>query len=90
MNYRLFQTISFSIPVGEEEEMQSIDVSTVAGYEQIVAVWEARAVVDSVLGRRAWKDLFPAMCRRRLRPTPWLNKVICVKIRRLSIPVAGK
>lgn len=63
------------ILAAKEEERGVIDVSTVAGYEQIVAVWEARDDVDSVLGRQAWKWLFPAMSEGRLRPTPWLNKV---------------
>lgn len=58
----------------EDEEEKVIDVETVAGYKQIVAVWEARDVVDSVLGFRAWTRVFPVMCDRRLRPTPWLNK----------------
>ena len=59
----------------DEQEREVIDVFTVAGYEQIVAVWQARDDVVSVLGRRAWKTLFPAMCEGRLKPTPWLNKV---------------
>ena len=62
-------------PAGREEEEDRVDVTTVAGYKQIVAVWEARDEVDAVLGRHAWKRLFPAMCVGRLLPTPWLNKV---------------
>ena len=60
----------------DEEEEELIDVATTKGYEQIVAVWEARDDVDAVLGRRAWKTFFLAMSEGRLRPTPWLNKVL--------------
>ena len=66
----------------DEEEEDWIDVTTTKGYEQIVAVWEARDDVDAVLGRRAWKTFFLAMSEGRLRPTPWLNKVLssCIDI----------
>lgn len=63
------------IHAGDEEEEQHINVSTTKGYEQIVSVWDARDDVEAVLGRRAWKKLFPAMSEGRLTPTPWLNKV---------------
>ena len=71
-----------------EEERDVIDVTTTAGYEQIVAVWEARGDVDSVMGRKAWKTLFPAMIKGRLKTTPWLNKVYALKCRLLFFPLS--
>lgn len=67
---------------GNEEDEEEVDVDTVAGYEQIVAIWEARDEVEAVMGRRAWKELFPQMCVGRLRATPWLNKVPPTPLRR--------
>lgn len=59
--------------IGKGEEHAAIDLSTVKGYKRIVLCQSIRDDIDENLGRGAWGDLLPAMCRGRLKPTTWLN-----------------
>ena len=61
--------------IGHGEELEWIDLATVAGYRRVVFCQSVRDDVEGALGPGAWADLLPRMCEGRLVPTPWLNKV---------------
>ncbi len=58
------------------DEARWIDTATVAGYRRVVMCQEARDEAEAALAPGADPaPLLLSMCDRRLRPTPWLNKV---------------
>lgn len=59
--------------IGSGLEADQLDLGTVSGYKRALMCQGVRDEVEETLGRGAWAEFLPAMCRGRLRPTPWLN-----------------
>lgn len=60
--------------IGSGLEVDQLDLGTVLGYKRALMCQGVRDEVEESLGQGAWAEFLPAMCRGRLRPTPWLNK----------------